>query len=158
MVDPNKFTKDATAHSIEVIDGWRVLRFCRRMGYGEECYKRLRNAAFNWGFESRDRKRLMGIIPVAVQQNARHSGKHTTKGLLATFTEVRFPRPFPSLFVVNPVYVVKEISNMKDNVNMSVLSSTSYATLKGHLLAGEERVTVIWRNGIGNEVDIDILS
>jgi hypothetical protein len=100
MVDPNKFTKGVIAHSIEVIDGWRVLRFCRRMGYGEECYKRLQNAAFNWGFESRDRKRLMGIIPVAVQQNARHSGKHTTKGLLATFTEVRFPRPFPSLFVV----------------------------------------------------------
>ena len=75
-----------------------------------------------------------------------------TKGLLATFTEIQFPK---SLFVANPVHVVHERKDVKYNENC-IFSSTAYATLRGHLLSGEERVTVFWRNG--REVDVEILS
>ena len=93
----------------------------------------------------------MGIIQAA--------STHTrTRSLMATFTEVRLPRPFKSFFVVNPVHVVKEMKDTKRQKDKCVVSSTSYATLEGHLLAGEEKVSVIWRRGLNHAVDVEILS
>lgn len=151
----SQYIKGKTTYSIEVIDGWRVLRFGRRIGPGKKCYRRLQQAAFNWRFESRVGKRLVGIIPASQEKRTSRSSD-TTNRLLATFTEVRFPRPLLSLFVVNPVSVVKEMKDVKRE--KCIFSSTSYATLQGHLLAGEERVAVIWRSGLDNEVDLEIIS
>ena len=153
--DLSQYIKGKTSHSIKVIDGWRVLRFCRRIGHGNKCYRRLQHAVFNWAFESSEGNRLMGIIPAAEEKKAARSAD-TTNRLLATFTEVRFPRPFMALFVVNPVSVVKEIKDVKRE--KCIVSSSSYATLQGHVLAGEERVAVIWRTGLNNEVDLEIVS
>jgi hypothetical protein len=36
----------------QIIDGWRVLRYTRRIGKGEECYNRVRDAALNWEFHT----------------------------------------------------------------------------------------------------------
>ncbi|KAL3794751.1 hypothetical protein HJC23_012761 [Cyclotella cryptica] len=143
----------------DVIDGWRVLRFYKRLGYGEKCYRRLQHAVFNWNFEALVGDRAMGIVAAATrEQKVRAQDTDATRHLLATFTEIRFPRPFKSLFIVNPVHVVRERRDVKRQVDNCVFSSTSYATLQGHLLAGEEKVTVIWRNGAGNEVDVEIVS
>lgn len=37
-------------------------------------------------------------------------------------------------------------------------TSTAYATLKGHWLSGEERVTVALRDGVHGDVDVEIVS
>ncbi|KAL7533823.1 hypothetical protein ACHAXR_005462 [Thalassiosira sp. AJA248-18] len=71
------------------------------------------------------------------------------RSLLATFTEICLPSPLKSIFVVNPVHVAYEVKDGR-------YSSTAYATLSGHLLAGEERVTV--RKGMGGEVEVEIVS
>jgi uncharacterized protein (UPF0548 family) len=143
-----------------VIDGWRVLRFYKRLGSGEKCYRRLQHAALNWNFESRVGGRSMGIVAAATLEQKGKEGQDSavTRRLLATFTEFRFPRPFKPLFIVNPVHVVRERRDEKGQIDNCVVSSTSYATLQGHLLAGEEKVSVIWRNGAGNEVDVEIIS
>lgn len=121
------------------------------MGNGKKCYKSLQQAIFHWNFEARINNRSMGIIAPDRRSQAGY-----TRSLLATFTELRL-RPFKSVFVVNPVHVVHEARDVKQNANSCLVSSTSYATLKGHLLAGEERVSAIWRSD-GNEVDVEIIS
>ena len=163
-----------TCCSSTVHNGWRILRFYARVGNGKKCYKRLRDAVFDWDFESDGRKK-MGILAVTSKQYARspkdlnvalhaktqHSALigHTSprRRLLATFTELWFPKPLKSLFVINPVYVAYEIKDARQ-IPKCLFSSTSYATISGHLLAGEERVTVIWRKDIGGDVDVEIVS
>lgn len=96
--DTTLYNKYQTIHTSPDIDGWRVLKFCRRVGTGDKCYKKLRHAVLSWEFESRVGNRSMGIIPATTKSN------YATRSLLATFTEVRLP--FQSLFVVNPVHVI----------------------------------------------------
>ena len=102
---------------------------------------------------------------------------------LATFTQFqlpslglglgrRFPGRLPSLYAVNPVAVVYDVVD-ENELNGDLFSSTAYATLQGHLLSGEERVSVILRGDVGvgigsgsgvntdedaNAVDIEIVS
>lgn len=152
--DTRQYAMGKTQESSGVIDGWRVLKFRRRIGYGKKCYMKVQRAVIGWSFEATVGNRLMGIIPAEAGTSTKH--KKPRRSLLATFTEVRLPVPFKSLFVVNPVHVVKEVHNIKKKG--SFMSSTAYATMQGHLLAGEERVTVIWRNDQRNEVDVEILS
>ena len=102
---------------------------------------------------------------------------------LATFTQFqlpslglglgrRFPGRLPSLYAVNPVAVVYDVVD-ENELNGNLFSSTAYATLQGHLLSGEERVSVILRGDVGvgigsgsgvntdedaNAVDIEIVS
>jgi hypothetical protein len=47
--------------------------------------------------------------------------------------------------------------NFVYRIRGDVYSSTAYATLKGHILTGEERVTVLLR-GKGEHVDVEIVS
>lgn len=155
--DRTKYSKHKTIYTCQDIDGWRVLKFCRRVGAGGKCYKKLRHEVLDWEFESRVGNRLMGIIPAAAPRSISTTKSTSATRSLATFTEVRLP--FRSLFVVNPVHVIQETKNAQDVRNRCVISSASYATMQGHLLSGEERVTAIWRKGsIGNEVDVEILS
>lgn len=132
--------------------GWRVLKFYKTVGHGAKCYKRVRNAIFDWDFEADNGKKLVGIMSASKQQY-----HETHKTLLATFAEIRFPKPIKSIFVVNPVHVTHEIIDSKQ-IPKCIYSSTSYATLSGHLLSGEERVSVIWRKYSGGEVVVEIVS
>jgi uncharacterized protein (UPF0548 family) len=138
-----------------------VLRYHKRVGYGISCYRRVRRALFHWDFEARCGNKSMGIIsstlPLENEVDIRLENKASTtsKNLLATFTELRFLKPLKSIFVVNPVHVVYEVMDASGARN-SVFSSASYATLSGHLLTGEERVTV--RKGSNDEVEVEIVS
>mmetsp|Transcript_28584 Transcript_28584/g.46407 ORF Transcript_28584/g.46407 Transcript_28584/m.46407 type:complete len:235 (-) Transcript_28584:637-1341(-) len=145
---------DTTLCSSANFNGWRILRFQARVGYGKSCYEQLQNAVFNWDFEAREGKKSMGIVSSAA---ALKSSTHQKRNLLATFTEICFPSPLKSIFVVSPVHVVNEVKDAR-SVPKSLSSSASYATLSGHLLAGEERVAAVWRKGMGDEVEIEIVS
>merc|ERR1712216_608241 len=57
-------------------------------------------------------------------------------------------RWLPKLYVVNPVSVVYDLVD-QSGPKMTTFSSTAYATQKGHLLRGEERVTVALRGSRG---------
>jgi uncharacterized protein (UPF0548 family) len=99
----------------------------------------------DWDFEACEGNRCMGILSTAMSNKTVDVGCNETsprsrfltrRHLLATFTGIIFPIPLKPLFVINPVHVVYEVKNSRR-------SSTAYATLTGHLLAGEERVTVL---------------
>mmetsp|Transcript_8627 Transcript_8627/g.14064 ORF Transcript_8627/g.14064 Transcript_8627/m.14064 type:complete len:262 (-) Transcript_8627:24-809(-) len=141
------------------LNGWRILRFQKRVGYGKTCYRRVQNAVFNWDFEVQKGKKSMGILSAAPNKSniAGPGFTNQRRKLLATFTEVCLPNPLKSLFVVSPVHVVYEVKDAR-SIPRCLFSSTAYATLSGHLLAGEERVTVVWRKGMGDAVDIEIVS
>ena len=139
------------------IDGWRLLRFYKRVGYGKQYYRRVQEAVFNWDFTSHVGKKSMGIITAAT--DCKRPKNKTRKTLLATFTEIYIPRPFKSVFAVNPVHVVYDVKNHQRSTvkGKCISSSSAYATLSGHLLSGEERVSVIW-NRSNDEVYVEILS
>ncbi|GFH44844.1 hypothetical protein CTEN210_01318 [Chaetoceros tenuissimus] len=56
----------------------------------------------------------------------------------------------PSMFVMNPVAVVYDLIDESTH-DGDLFSSSAYATMKGHLLSGEERVTVILRNDANSQ-------
>ena len=144
-----------TICSSTTVDGWRVLRFYKRVGYGKQCYNRVQEAVFNWDFTSHVDKKSMGIISAATE--CKRSTNKTRKNLFATFTEIYLPSK--SLFVVNPVHVVYNVKDHQKSTTKGkcIYSSSAYATLSGHLLSGEERVSVIW-NRSNDEVHVEILS
>lgn len=149
----HKGGESTTIYSSKTRDGWRVLRFYKRVGYGKNCYRKVKDSALNWDFIAYRGKKSMGIISSAVEKNSWLA----RRSLLGTFTEIYLPKPFKSLFVVNPVHVVYEVNDDKRRIPNCIFSSTAYATMSGHLLAGEERVTVVWRKETG-EVDVEIAS
>lgn len=166
-----------TKCTMTVFDGWRILRFHKRVvGHGDECYRRVQNAVFDWDFEARIGKKSMGIVsassspddksarrPLEADLNASLNTNNPPglamkprKSLLATFTEICLPGPFKSVFVVNPVRAVYQVEDDAQQIPKCLSSCTAYATLRGHLLAGEERVTTILKND--GSVDIEIVS
>jgi hypothetical protein len=60
------------------------------------------------------------------------------------------------LLVMSPVGVVYDLVDQRGSDGTTTYTSTAYATLRGHWLAGEERVTVALRDG--GSVDVEILS
>lgn len=148
------------------LNGWRVLRFRLRVGYGKSCYTKVQNAILDWDFEAKKGAKSMGILSAAtatkkttIMASSHDLGPGFTvprKSLLASFTEICLPKPLKSIFVVNPVHVAYEVKD--EQLQNNVFSSTAYATLSGHLLSGEERVTVVWRKGMSDEVDVEIVS
>ena len=153
-----------TICSNKTIDGWRVLRFYKRVGQGKDCYARVQNAVFNWDFEAHyvgivsAKTQKEGDLDISLNNKEDNTADCTAprRSLLATFTEICLPKPLKSFFVVNPVHVVYEVKDERHP--KFVYSSTAYATMSGHLLSGEERVTVVWRNRDGGEVDVEIVS
>ena len=156
--DATKSTPKTISRSSSSKDGWRILRFHRRVGYGKSCYKRVQNAVLNWDFESQHGRKPMGILSATdIDRLIDSSYTPTRRNLLATFTEICLPKPLRSVFNVNPVHVVYDVKDEK-SIPKCLFTSMAYATLKGHLLTGEERVTVIWRKGVNDEVDVEIIS
>jgi uncharacterized protein (UPF0548 family) len=75
----------------------------------------------------------------------------------ATGLDLRLPKwmpRLPRLYSINPVAVVYDLVDERGPA--TTYSATAYATVKGHLLRGEERVTVALRDS--GHVDVEILS
>jgi hypothetical protein len=82
------------------------------------------------------------------------SGPHSRGSRrLVTFTTLGFSNS--KLYTLNPVMVVYDLMDQRGPG--TTYTSTAYATLKGHFLRGEERVTVALRDDSGF-VDVEILS
>lgn len=148
-----------------VVDGWRILRFTARVGVGKVCYRQARDAVLGWNFHSKCGKKSMGIVSInasgflgeseGLRNIARSKGySRPRKSLLATFTELALP--FVQIYVVNPVHTVYEKVDCWHRPSKCVYSCTSYATLRGHLLSGEERVLARMRSS--GEVYVEIVS
>jgi len=61
------------------------------------------------------------------------------------------------IYSINPVMVVYDVVDQRAPDGRTTFTSTAYATLKGHFLRGEERVTVALRDG-SQDVEVEILS
>ncbi len=154
----SSYTNDNIACSSINYKGWRILQFHKRVGSGKQCYARVQNAIYNWDFVSFDGKKLMGIFAPTksvhlAELNHTRPATVPRRGLLGTFSEIPLLK---SLFVVNPIHAIYDIQDCRKIIPKSIVSSSSYATLDGHLLSGEERVSVILREN--NAVDVEIVS
>mmetsp|Transcript_32756 Transcript_32756/g.93942 ORF Transcript_32756/g.93942 Transcript_32756/m.93942 type:complete len:378 (-) Transcript_32756:389-1522(-) len=157
---------------------WRVLRYRRKVGSGLDCYQRVRDAAFDWEFKNGED---MGLLAVPSAQSAADSmntvgrGRYTVAPSneepaeasapmhqcigaarrFVSFSARRIAPFFPKVYSVNPVMIVYDVQDQRGPA--TTFSSTAYATMKGHLLRGEERVTVTLRDGT-EDVEVEILS
>eukprot|EP00533_Pseudo-nitzschia_delicatissima_P002448 CAMPEP_0116095012 /NCGR_PEP_ID=MMETSP0327-20121206/9436_1 /TAXON_ID=44447 /ORGANISM="Pseudo-nitzschia delicatissima, Strain B596" /LENGTH=515 /DNA_ID=CAMNT_0003586651 /DNA_START=33 /DNA_END=1580 /DNA_ORIENTATION=- len=61
------------------------------------------------------------------------------------------------IYSINPVMVVYDVVDQRAPDGQTTFTSTAYATLKGHYIRGEERVTVALRDG-SQDVEVEILS
>lgn len=141
--------------------GWRILRFYKRVGSGKECYKRVQNEIYNWNFVSCNGKKEMGILAPNTMKSVHlvdfkqsQCTSFPRRGLLGTFSETSFINN--SIFVTNPIHVIYDIKDSRKIVPNCIVSASSYSTLEGHLLTGEERVSVCWREN--DSVDVEIVS
>ena len=158
---------------------WNVKCFRKRMGQGLELYESLKDHILHWEFEHVQNGRN-GIVNVSNQhryctihssdENEQEWNIYKPQTKLITFAEFQWKLPFlkdgkvpqvlqnvgkklwkpPSMFVMNPVAVVYDLIDESTH-DGDLFSSTAYATMKGHLLSGEERVTVILRNDANSQ-------
>jgi len=160
---------------------WRVLRFRRRVGRGLACYQRVRDAALQWEFSSPAADKGMLQVEPAAVPNGRYARGYSVHSVsednvyapvrasdqtfnkiwsgpgrrLVTYTATRLRLRWTlHLFAINPVAVVYDLVDERGPA--TTYSATAYATEEGHLLRGEERVTVALRD-CGN-VDVEIIS
>ena len=164
---------------------WRVLKYRRKVGSGIECYKRVRDAALDWEFKAGDDMGLLpvtgasGSVPhndFARDAMVRGRYRYTVTPVeeedseadtvplhqcvgaarrLVSYSAKRVAPFLPKLYSVNPVMVVYDVVDQRGP--STTFSSTAYATMKGHLLRGEERVTVTLRDGT-EDVEVEIVS
>jgi uncharacterized protein (UPF0548 family) len=152
---------------------WQILRLQQCVGQGPLCYQQVRDAVLNWEFATNSQ----GIAQVHPPESRR--GDYSVRAVLldnpyhpmvsdtvlqiwqgpgkrlVTFAKSKF---LPCVFAVNPVSVVYNVvdQDAPSFQEPTMYSSTAYATLRGHWLQGEERVSVVMRNN--NLVDVEILS
>jgi uncharacterized protein (UPF0548 family) len=74
---------------------------------------------------------------------------------LVTYTALPSKGPV-RVVAMNPVGVVYDLVDQRGLDGSTTYTSTAYATLRGHWLTGEERVTVALRDS--GSVDVEILS
>ena len=148
----------------------RILRYRRKVGYGDKCYLKLRDAALQWEhlhkgsswaaikcqISNRNKKFLQtnpdydnhavedpyAALPSDISGNVMQIWSDPGQRKLVTMARVggKFP-----IWNLNPCAVMYDLVDCKEK-DMTY-TSTAYSTLQGHLLAGEERVTVAIRDG-----------
>jgi len=184
---------------------WRIKSYRRRVGVGQECYNKVRDAALDWEFNNcnfdktneggkemdksdgpttgiilaipSSTNEMINGIPENTSSNviqiwspngssidscvesarARKLATYTKINILKRFQGLPLSLPSISFYALNPVAVVYDILDQRAPATSSyagnsshkygsTFTSTAYGTLKGHLLCGEERVTVILRD------------
>ena len=110
-------------------DTARVIRITGSLGNGKQCYRRAKKMLLEWRMhEGSDTTGVM----------------HTANGAVVTWS-----RMLPGLLVFNPC---RELAPMVGRRHATV----AYATTRGHLLAGTERMSVRW--DLNGEVCFELLS
>ncbi|GKY93512.1 hypothetical protein MPSEU_000318600 [Mayamaea pseudoterrestris] len=163
---------------------WNICRVQQRnIGHGLSCYERIRDAALDWEFSTQRQgiaqvhppEALRGIYSVRPVDNDDYISNHpfaatseSTQQIwqgpskrLVTFVRSKF---LPIVFAVNPVSVVYNVVDQDPfpavDASWSPLTrtytSTAFATLRGHWLQGEERLTVALRSD--DSIDVEIMS
>jgi uncharacterized protein (UPF0548 family) len=183
-------------------EDWRILKYRKRVGRGRDCYRKVRDAALDWEFQSADgsagmiqvpdtspsggnfeletmpvassnMKRSYSVEPIDDDEsdsnrsaNAYSSSSSLYRSLgsrrLVSFASKSVTEFLPSflrrrIYSINPVMVVYDVMDQRAPDGQTTFTSTAYATLKGHFLCGEERVTVALRDG-SQDVEVEILS
>lgn len=157
---------------------WRVLTYRRRVGTGAACYQRVKDAALDWEFGDEDLGMINVPATTSISSTSSPSdpGRYSAHSLLAesshqqlwsgpggrrfvTYsgtTKFRFKFfQFPRIYAMNQVMVIYDLVDQR--APSTTYTSTAYATMKGHLLSGEERVTVALRDG-SQFVEVEIVS
>lgn len=102
--------------------------------------------------------------PISDEKELASSDFHRSLGSssrrLVTFTSTTLGGFLPPalrrrIYVINPVMVAYDVVDQR--APGTTFTSTAYATMKGHWLSGEERVTVAMRDG-SQAVEVEILS
>jgi uncharacterized protein (UPF0548 family) len=163
---------------------WRILTYRQRVGKGRKCYERVRDAALDWEFQTSDG--VMGMLeipsasslakmntiansPNAIQRESYSVRRDPNDDMeepmafyrcigsfrrMVTFSSSKLPFR-KRVYAVNPVMVIYDLVDQRSAG--TTFTSTAYATMKGHLIRGEERVTVALRDR-GEDVDVEIVS
>jgi uncharacterized protein (UPF0548 family) len=144
---------------------WRILSYRQTVGHGWDCYTKVRDAALQWDFAT-PHQGICTLAPPSkdptlprraeiyhpLPASSVHQISHGPGRRLVTYSRAPFLR---FLFTMNPVQVIYDIV---DQMEYPVIySSTAYATGDRHLLQGEERVTVAFRERTG-AVQVEVVS
>lgn len=127
-----------------------MLRYRRKIGKGSACYAAARDAALNWKLHPRGGALGVELVSDALNDAARNPfGPVVSDKVMAIWNSgrkrlVTMKKMAGPLWVVNPCVVVYELVDAKNRGAM--YTSTAYATLEGHFLAGEERVSVVLKD------------
>jgi hypothetical protein len=117
----------------------------------EEADNNSKNANQMFGRQTSSRVQSLWYGPH--RQGSRRLVTYTTTGGGSSSRPWFLPRI--ALYTLNPVMVVYDLLDQRGPG--TTYTSTAYATLQGHLLRGEERVTVALRDD-SDFVDVEILS
>lgn len=158
---------------------WQKLEYRQQVGFGRSCYEAVRDSILVWEFE-KDNKGIVSVQRNAVLSSSpsliRHAPSHGGYEMVHTGTQAHdspqnwhstssalsigdcqtlatYTRSGP-FWCVNPVKVVYDVVDQRGP--SSTYTSSAYATLKGHWLAGEERMTVALRDD--GQVNVQIVS
>lgn len=158
---------------------WRVLKYTRKVGKGVHCYKRVRDAALDWEFNAGDDTGLLSVPSTG--SSTVHDGVYRDRYTVTPIdegavSEIELVPPYrcigsarhlvsysakklapflPKLYSINPVMIAYDAVDQRGP--STTFSCSAYATMKGHLLRGEERVTVALRDGT-EDVEVQIVS
>jgi len=148
---------------------YRIIRFKKVVGKGDKTYQILKNAILQWSptlqqnnwagihmIGSKNIKRIINEdvpcapLPASVSDHVLQVWNNGGRRL------VTFSRVFGSrLFCMNPCLVIYDLVDEKQDDCDAIFTSTAYATLKGHFLCGEERVTVGIQNSYNKKLILE---
>ena len=159
-------------------DEWRTIRIRKTIGYGQECYEAVRDAILSWEktlpANNQNKPfwasiRLLHYTPEETRR--KHSKCHDASS--SSFFEiggsckklVTISRSPLGLWTYNPCQVIYDVVDER-HVHPTTTgasrgltyTSTAYATLQGHLLSGEERISVGLHDFPSSKVEVEVLS
>jgi len=147
----------------------RVFRLTRFVGHGQQTYRAVRDAALGWE-AMHENSKWAGICLLNYEHNSLSNDRDSNvsaAGALPNVLQIGYgpgakklvtyaKSTFFNIWTINPCMVVYDVVDMRQRGGRTY-SSTAYGTLRGHLIKGEERVSVCHRDSDG-AVEVEVLS
>eukprot|EP00591_Stephanopyxis_turris_P005416 CAMPEP_0195525722 /NCGR_PEP_ID=MMETSP0794_2-20130614/26309_1 /TAXON_ID=515487 /ORGANISM="Stephanopyxis turris, Strain CCMP 815" /LENGTH=389 /DNA_ID=CAMNT_0040656241 /DNA_START=45 /DNA_END=1214 /DNA_ORIENTATION=+ len=152
--------------------GWRLIRIRRKIGQGEECYRTVRDAILGWE-RMHERSTWASIRLLNYERSSNYRDQKSRYSLPSNVMQigsggyclgekklVTISKSPMGVWSMNPCMVVYDLVDERDTSGKGGMtySATAYGTLNGHLLSGEERVSVGIRDGRDRDVEVEVLS